>query len=53
MDDAGIIELFFARDEGAVSRCREKYGAYLRAVARNVTGSEPGRSGGMRRQAAA
>ena len=40
MDDAGIIELFFARDEGAVSRCREKYGAYLRAVARNVTGSE-------------
>ena len=40
MDDAGIIELFFARDEGAVSRCREKYGAYLRAVARNVSGSE-------------
>lgn len=41
MDDGRIIELFFARDERAVGECRVKYGAYLRRVALNVTGSEP------------
>ncbi len=39
MDDEKIISLFFARDERAVAECRGKYGAYLRAVALNVTGS--------------
>ena len=39
MDDAGIIELFFARDESALAECRGKYGAYIRRVALNVTGS--------------
>ena len=33
MDDERIIELFLARDEGAVTAASEKYGAYCRAVA--------------------
>lgn len=40
LDDREIIALFERRDERAVGACRERYGAYLRAVARNVTGSE-------------
>ena len=39
MEDGRIISLFFARDERAVGECRKKYGAYLRAVALNITGS--------------
>ena len=39
MDDERIISLFFARDEAAIEGCRAKYGAYLRRVAENVTGS--------------
>ena len=39
MDDKGIIELFNARSERAVDECRTRFGAYLRAVAMNVTGS--------------
>ena len=40
MDDNGIIELFNERNERALDECRARFGAYLRAVARNVTGSE-------------
>lgn len=40
MDDKGIIELFNARNERAVDECRTKFGAYLRTVALNITGSE-------------
>ena len=32
MDDERIIELFFARDEGAVTAASEKYGAYLSLI---------------------
>ena len=39
MEDERIISLFFARDEAAIEGCRAKYGAYLRRVAENVTGS--------------
>ena len=39
MEDERIISLFFARDERALAECRASYGAYLRAVAMNVTGS--------------
>lgn len=40
MDDRGIIGLFNERSERAVDECRARFGAYLRAVALNVTGSE-------------
>lgn len=40
MDDERIIELFFARDEGAVTAASEKYGAYCRAVALGMLGDE-------------
>lgn len=40
MDDRGIIELFNARSERAVDECRARFGAYLRTVALNITGSE-------------
>ena len=36
MDDNEIIELFFARDEGAVEAAQGKYGAYCAAIARNI-----------------
>lgn len=36
MDDSEIIELFFARDEKAVSAAHEKYGRYCGAVANNI-----------------
>ena len=41
MDDNEIIELFFARDEGAVAAAQGKYGAYCAAIARNILG-DPG-----------
>ena len=40
MDDERIIELFFARDEGAVTAASEKYGVYCRAVALGMLGDE-------------
>lgn len=40
MDDREILSLFNARSELALEKCREKYGAYLRTVAMNITGSE-------------
>ena len=40
MDDRAILQLFYRRDEAAVSAVREKYGAYCRAVALGITGDE-------------
>lgn len=40
MDDGRIIELLFARDEGAVRAAGERYGAYCRAVALGILGDE-------------
>ncbi len=39
LEDSGIIELFFKRDEAAVVSCREKYGAMLRRIAYGILGS--------------
>ena len=36
LEDSGIIELFFRRDEAAVASCREKYGAMLRHIAYGI-----------------
>ena len=36
VDDAGIIELFFARDGEAVAECRRAYGAYCLGIARRI-----------------
>ena len=36
MDDCKIVELYFARDERAISATAEKYGKYCAAVARNI-----------------
>ncbi len=36
MDDAQIVELYWRRDEAAVSETAEKYGALCRSVARNI-----------------
>lgn len=36
LEDSGIIELFFRRDEAAVASCREKYGAMLRRIAYGI-----------------
>ena len=40
MDDSEIIQLFWERDEAAVSAVSEKYGRYCAAVARNMIGNE-------------
>ena len=40
MDDRGIIELFFNRDERAVEESERKYGAYCFTVAKNILGSD-------------
>ena len=36
MDDNDIIELFFARDEGAVRAAAQRYGGYCAAIAQNI-----------------
>jgi RNA polymerase sigma-70 factor (ECF subfamily) len=36
IDDARIIELFFARDEGAIDAAKHKYGARLFVTAKNI-----------------
>lgn len=36
MDDNKIIELFFARDEGAIETAGREYGAYCTAIARGI-----------------
>lgn len=40
VEEREILALFERRNETALDECRVKYGAYLRTVARNVTGSE-------------
>lgn len=40
ISDEKIIEMFFQRDEKAISAASEKYGSYCRAVARNILGNE-------------
>ena len=39
MDDKKIIELFFARDEKAISETEKKYGKLARYVASNILSS--------------
>ncbi len=38
MEDSEIIELYWRRDEGAVSETEEKYGARCTRIARNILG---------------
>ena len=40
MEDSKIIQLFWERDETALSAVSEKYGRYCTAVARNMLGNE-------------
>ena len=40
MDESYIVGLSFARDEAALAECRRRYGAYCRAIARNILGRE-------------
>ena len=40
MEDSKIIQLFWERNEAAVSAVSEKYGRYCAAVARNIIGNE-------------
>ncbi|MBR5114208.1 MAG: sigma-70 family RNA polymerase sigma factor [Oscillospiraceae bacterium] len=39
MEDSRIVELFWARDEAAISEARGKYGRYCLSVAANILGS--------------
>lgn len=39
MDDSRIVELFWSRDESAVSAVAEKYGGYCRSIAFGILGS--------------
>lgn len=39
MDDAGILELYFNRDESAIQKTDEKYGSKLRGISQNITGN--------------
>ena len=39
MDDNQIIELFFARDEGAIEAVQREYGGYCVSIARNILGA--------------
>ncbi len=41
MEDERIIQLFFARDERALAAVKEKYGAAMLRLARNITHSSP------------
>ena len=40
MEDSKIIQLFWERDEAAVSAVSEKYGRYCAVIARNIVGNE-------------
>lgn len=40
MDDRKIIELFFARDERALSESQIKYGRYCESISRNILSSD-------------
>ena len=37
MEDAGILDLYFDRDETAIQKTDEKYGGKLRGISRNIT----------------
>lgn len=41
MDDTAILDLFFRRDESAISETDLKYGRYCRRIAQNILNSEP------------
>ena len=38
MEDAGILDLYFERDESAIQKTDEKYGSRLRGISQNITG---------------
>lgn len=40
MDDQMIIDLYFERDERALSACEERFGGYCEAIARNILGND-------------
>ena len=40
MDDRNIIELFFARDERALSESQKKYGRYCESISKNILSSD-------------
>ena len=40
MDDRRIIELFFARDEKALTECESVYGKYCESIAKNILGND-------------
>ena len=40
MDDRKIIELFFARDEKALSESQKKYGRYCELISKNILSSD-------------
>ena len=39
MDDSTIVQMFWDRDENAISVTSDKYGPYCFAIARNILGS--------------
>lgn len=39
MEDSGIVELYWRRDEKAIRETRRKYGRYLEKIARNILSS--------------
>lgn len=41
MEDAKIVELYWARSEDAISESREKYGGYCYTIAYNILYSDP------------
>ena len=41
MDDSTIVELYLSRDESAISRTEEKYGAKLRKIANQILNDLP------------
>lgn len=40
MDDQKIIELFFARDEKALTECESAFGRYCKSIAKNILASD-------------
>ncbi len=41
MDEQQIIDMYFSRDEHAISATQAKYGRYLQAIAMNILSSRP------------
>ena len=40
MNDARIVQLYFDRDEQAISVTAEKYGKYCTSIAKNILGNQ-------------